>query len=111
MSTTTVVNLRREFYEIYIGRAGKGKDGYFGNPFRLTPDDRAAVLERYKTWFLERVRTDREFRHKVLSLRGKRLGCFCKPALCHGDVIAAWVDSQVEQNADFGSDSATKDGA
>jgi hypothetical protein len=92
---TTVVNLRRSGYDVYIGRAGKGLDGYFGNPFRLSPgDDRAAVLDRYRGWFLERIRADGEFRRKVLALRGKRLGCFCKPLACHGDVLAAWVDAQ-----------------
>jgi hypothetical protein len=25
----------------------------------------------------------------VLALRGKRLGCLCKPAPCHGDIIKA----------------------
>ena len=32
---TRVVNIRKEAYDVYIGRAGKGQDGYFGNPFRL----------------------------------------------------------------------------
>lgn len=92
---TQVVNLRRDSYDVYIGRAGHGKDGYFGNPFRLDKgDDRGAVLERYAAWMGERLRTDSEFRRRVLELRGKRLGCFCKPLACHGDVLAAWVDAQ-----------------
>lgn len=94
---TTVVNIKSgESYDVYIGRAGHGEDGYFGNPFRLTTDaSRASVLEQYRIWFLQRVATDREFRRRVLELRGKTLGCFCKPRACHGDVIAAWVDAQV----------------
>ena len=32
---TKVVNLYKEPYEVYIGRSGKGKDGYFGNPIKL----------------------------------------------------------------------------
>ena len=97
---TRVVNLRREPFDVYIVRAGKGQDGYFGNPFRLAKgDDRASVLERYRVWFLDRIRIDRDFRRRVLALRGKRLGCFCKPAACHGDVIAEWVDAQ-GHNAD-----------
>ncbi len=32
---TRVVNIRKKAYDVYIGRAGKGQDGYFGNPFRL----------------------------------------------------------------------------
>lgn len=80
--------------DVYIGRAGKGQTGEFGNPFVLTHEnDRAAVLERYKLWFLDRVNTDERFREKILALRGKKLGCFCSPRACHGDVIAQWIDS------------------
>lgn len=94
--STTVVNLRREKFDVYIGRAGKGQDGYFGNPFPLRdPNSRAEVLARYREWFHMRLRIDPDFKSRVLALRGKRLGCFCKPAACHGDVIAEWVDSEV----------------
>jgi hypothetical protein len=27
------------------------------------------------------------------ELRGKVLGCWCKPALCHGDVLAEFADA------------------
>ncbi len=30
---------------------------------------------------------------KVYSLAGKRLGCFCKPQACHGDVLADFLNS------------------
>lgn len=92
---TTVVNIRRESCDQYIGRAGHGEDGYFGNPFRLdSEDDRRECVLRYARWFRLRVERDAAFRRRVLALRGKRLGCFCKPRLCHGDVIARWVDAQ-----------------
>lgn len=94
---TTVVNLRFERYDVYIGRPGKGKDGYFGNPFALARQADAAardeVMARYEEYFRERVARDEEFRTRVLALRGKRLGCFCKPGRCHGDVIAAYVEA------------------
>lgn len=98
MARTRVVNLRREPYDVYIGRPGHGQDGYFGNPLRTPPQPgaRTTVLARYRDWFLWRVENDPEFRRRVLALRGKVLGCFCKPAACHGDVIAEWVDSQTE---------------
>lgn len=97
---TTVVNLHREPYDVYIGRAGHGHDGYFGNPFRICPAvPRDKVLARFHAYFLERLAEDPEFRRRVLELRGKRLGCFCKPLACHGDVIAAWLDSQPVEDA------------
>ena len=93
--TTTVVNLRREAFDVYIGRAGKGKDGTFGNPYRVSRwVDVEQALVSFRLYFLNRIDTDPEFKKRVLELRGKRLGCFCAPGLCHGDVISEWVNSQ-----------------
>lgn len=95
MTKTRVVNLRRERYDVYIGRAGQGEDGYFGNPYRLSAyGRRPELLELYRAWFLERIERDPVFRARILELRGKVLGCFCKPQACHGDVIAEWLDAQ-----------------
>lgn len=98
---TKVVNLRRERYDVYIGRArstGPNRDGYFGNPFvlpttRARPADRAAAIANYRTYLERRVATDEAFRARVLELRGKTLGCFCKPAPCHGDELVAWIEA------------------
>ena len=49
---TRVVNIRYEECDVYIGRAGKGCDGYFGNPYYLGKDgDRDEVLVKYKRYF------------------------------------------------------------
>lgn len=98
------VNLHREEFDVYIGRAGRGHDGYFGNPYRIghwcqrckRPHHNAeSTLTCYREYFAHRLVTDAEFKRRVLDLRGKRLGCFCKPGACHGDVIAEYVNSQV----------------
>jgi len=92
---TEVVNIHRTHCEVYIGRAGKGQSGYFGNPFQLGSEEvRGATIARYREYFLERIDTDPEFKRRVLSLRGKRLGCFCHPLPCHGDVIVEWLEGQ-----------------
>lgn len=95
---TTVVNIRdRQSGDVFIGRAGKGENGTFGNPFRLQSEEvRGATIERYRDWFLKRVDEDADFRRSVLGLRGKRLVCFCAPKSCHGDVIAAWLNNREE---------------
>lgn len=94
MPKTTVVNLTRDNYDVYIGRAGHGQDGYFGNPFRLSgEDERGATISKYKAYFNNRLNTDPEFKERVHALKGKRLGCFCKPEACHGDVIAEYVNN------------------
>jgi hypothetical protein len=93
---TTVVNLRQSPYDVYIGRAGHGKDGYFGNPFKLafdTPIHRKLILSKYREYFNNRLAIDPIFRDRIHSLKGKTLGCFCKPKLCHGDIIAEYLNS------------------
>jgi len=89
-----VVNLFKEPYDVYIGRAGKGQNGYFGNPFPLKKgEDRGATIERYKEYFYNRVETDSEFKSRILELKNKTLGCFCKPNSCHGDIIKEYLDN------------------
>jgi hypothetical protein len=97
---TSVVNLRSEQFDVYIGRAGRGFNGYFGNPIvRQQGEARGATIERFTRYFEQRIGSDNQFRQRVLQLRGKRLGCFCKPAACHGDVIAAWVNAHQEEGS------------
>ncbi len=98
MKLTTVVDIRYAPYEVYIGRAGHGFSGYWGNPFRLTdPLLRPEVLAKYRTHFYGRLLVDSEFKRRVLELRGRVLGCFCKPMACHGDVIAEYLNSLPEE--------------
>lgn len=107
MPTTTVVNLRSEFFDVYVGRVN-GSSEHFGNPFSYLPNSLALVkvpsrdaavsaftqwlagVSRYKDvepgrrlWILANLHT----------LKGKRLGCFCKPLDCHGDVLARLADA------------------
>ncbi len=84
---------------VYIGRPS-----IFGNPFRLrNPHDereRAAVLSRYRQWFLTRIATDPAFRAQIQTLHGRDLGCWCAPRACHGEVILAWLQSQPSAEGD-----------
>lgn len=92
---TTVVNIHHdEPYDIYIGRAGRGQDGYFGSP--CVGGSRSTNIRAFKAYFEARLKRDPEYKARVLALRGKRLGCHCAPMICHGDIIAAWVDAQPE---------------
>jgi len=79
----------------YIGRAGKGLVGYFGNPFRLKPGlAPGSTLAAYKEHFEKRLLSDPQFRARVEALRGKTLVCFCKPAPCHGDIISEYLNGK-----------------
>ena len=90
---TKVVNIYKDKYDVYIGRVGKGQDGYFGNPIRLTSEaQRGSTLEAYEKYLRKRLETDSEFKTRFLELDGKTLGCFCKPKPCHGDVIVKLLE-------------------
>lgn len=96
--TTTVVNIHTgDAFDVYIGRPGRGFDGYFGNPH--AHGSRRANVEAFKSYFAKRVAEDPEYRARVLALKGKILGCHCAPLLCHGHIMAAWIDSQKDDLA------------
>jgi hypothetical protein len=84
---TRVVNLRKEPYDIYIGRPSK-----WGNPFLIGKDGtREEVIKKYKDWFME---TD--LITEINELKGKRLGCYCKPLSCHGDFLVSLIELEAE---------------
>lgn len=83
---TTVVHCRKSNYDVYIGRPS-----VWGNPFVIGLDgNREEVIEKYKNYFLSQPKLVKQAIH---TLRGKKLGCFCHPKRCHGDVIAETVNS------------------
>lgn len=89
---TKVINIHHgEPYDVYCGRAGKGKDGYFGNPF--SDGTREENIERFRNYFYERVDTDPEFKQNVLELHKQVLGCFCKPKACHCDIYVEYLEN------------------
>ena len=95
---TSVVNILYEIHDIYIGRPGRGAAGIFGNPFKIGRDgNRDQVIEKYRKYFHEKLESDPVFKKEVQKLKGKRLGCFCKPMSCHGDVIAEYLDKEEER--------------
>lgn len=76
-----VVHCRKSPYDVYVGRPGP-----WGNPFPLSSSaSRDQVIERYRAWLL--AQPELVARAKT-ELRGKVLGCWCRPQACHGDVLA-----------------------
>jgi hypothetical protein len=71
---------------VYIGRDYlEFKDEGWGNPFHIGPDgNRKTVLGKYREWVLQQP----HLVARLPELRGKILGCWCKPLSCHGDVLA-----------------------
>lgn len=80
--TTRVVHCKKEPYDIYIGRPGK-----WGNPYKIGPDTRETVLEKFEAFLLSRP----DLLEQLSELEGKVLGCWCKPEACHGDILVKYI--------------------
>jgi hypothetical protein len=113
-----VVNIYHHHYDIYIGRPGKmipaeqiidSSKYHFGNPFAhdslmqrrykmIILPTRDMAVKAYHDWLLGRewqyVEPDRNewIRGNLHKLKGKILGCFCKPKSCHGDILVELVN-------------------
>ena len=92
---TTIVNLRNtNRFDCKIDRTS-----IFGNPHNIgfckicnALHDRKQCIEEYKKYFDKRILTDDCFRDSILSLKGRVLACWCKPLMCHGDVIIEYLE-------------------
>ena len=103
-----VVNLRTgDPWDVYCGRAGRGHDGYYGNPFKLTVDtreNRVEALQQFQAYFHSRLARDEEFKRRVEELPKYatggvlKLACFCVPRLCHASIIAEYLEGFLERN-------------
>jgi hypothetical protein len=75
-----VVHCKRARYDIYIGRPSR-----WGNPFRIGEHGtREQVIDLYEQWLLEQP----DLLASLGELAGMRLGCWCAPNWCHGEVLA-----------------------
>ena len=88
---------------VYIGRGGvvfvKGKRfppkaSIFCNPFIIDKDgNREEVLIKYEEYIRERLKAGNDpiFKGELMKLKGKNLGCWCKPEKCHGDILLKFI--------------------
>lgn len=94
-----VVNKKKDPYDVYIGRGSK-----WGNPYAIGVDgDRETVIEKFRIYLWASIRRGDITIQDLLELDGKTLGCFCKPAACHGDVLVravAWAKTRFNSLAD-----------
>ena len=82
---TMTVHCKRESFDVYIGRPSK-----WGNPFSIGKDgNREEVIQKYEQW----IKTQPHLVSALHELKGKTLGCWCKPKACHGDVLARIADN------------------
>lgn len=91
---TVVVNIRGKApYDIYIGRV-MGRIGLKGSPFAnpFKPERDAETIEEILEMYEAHVRSSPELMELLPTLEGQRLGCWCKPNRCHGDVLVKLLE-------------------
>lgn len=95
---TSVVNVKKEDFDVYIGRASPGYlASPFCNPFKLGADGtREQVLAKFEEYFVKKLAGDPSLNLSFALLKGSRLGCWCKPQACHGDILARLLDGAPE---------------
>lgn len=89
-----VVHCKKQRYDIYIGRGSK-----WGNPFshkhgtkaKYVVGSREEAISAYREWILNG--DGRHLLKDLHELKGKVLGCWCKPLACHGDVLEELTNS------------------
>jgi hypothetical protein len=119
ISTTRVVNVRvsniRPAYNnlnewiadpanVYIGRGrvvfyNGGRypafDSVWANPFKVDAKmSRDESIRKYRQYLTDCLASGRITREQLRSLRGKTLGCWCKPEACHGDVLVEMCENE-----------------
>lgn len=107
---TTIVNIRRDACEVYCGRR-KGTNKHYGNPFSHLADipttvqvqNREEACNRFESWIREETDHDVESIRRLWilanlkNLRGKVLGCFCKPLRCHCETYLALLNEEADE--------------
>ena len=84
---TRVVNVENEPCDVYIGRPSK-----WGNPFKISKNvSREEAISKYEAYIM----SNPDLIEALPELIGKRLGCFCAPEPCHGDILKIMVEDEI----------------
>lgn len=86
---TLIVNRMREPHEVYIGRGT-----IWGNPYSVEEFGRVKCIQLYREYIQHAIDTQPEnILPELQKLKGKVLGCWCKPKMCHGDVLIEFIET------------------
>ena len=84
---------------VYIGRRTELLEGSkWANPFRISSSNsREKVVKLYELY----IRNNRVLLGDIHELKGKNLGCWCRPRLCHGNVLEKLISDFLENTIIF----------
>lgn len=86
-----VVHCKKEEFDIYVGRGSK-----WGNPYshkegtlaEHVVGSRREAIEKFEEYLL----SNEDLMSSLNELKGKVLGCWCKPKSCHGDILLKYAN-------------------
>lgn len=86
-----VVHCKKEEFDVYIGRGSK-----WGNPYshkegtlaEHVVGSRVEAIKKYEEYLL----SSEDLMRSLPELKGKVLGCWCKPKSCHGDILLKYAN-------------------
>ena len=89
--TPRVVHCKREEFDVYIGRGSR-----WGNPYshkvgtlaEHVVESRTEAIQKFEEYLL----SNEELMASLPDLKGKILGCWCKPKSCHGDILLRYAN-------------------
>ena len=89
--TPRVVHCKKEEFDVYIGRGS-----VWGNPYSHREGtlaehivgSRSEAIQKYEEYLL----SNEDLMRRLPELKGKVLGCWCKPKSCHGDVLLKYAN-------------------
>ena len=90
-SKPRVVHCKKEPFDVYVGRGSK-----WGNPYshkegtlaEEVVESRSEAVKKYEEYLL----TNEDLMSSLHELKGKVLGCWCKPKSCHGDILLKYAN-------------------
>jgi hypothetical protein len=66
-------------------------DSKFANPFTVKDHGLEKCIELYRVHIKKQIAEGKITRAELDALKGKTLGCWCKPGPCHGDVLLEFI--------------------
>ena len=86
-----VVHCKKEEFDVYVGSGSK-----WGNPYshkvgtlaEHVVGSRREAIQKFEDYLL----SNEELMESLSELKGKTLGCWCKPKSCHGDILLRYAN-------------------
>ena len=89
--TPRVVHCKKEEFDVYIGRGSKWGNHYSHKEGTLAEEvveSRTEAIKKYEEYLL----SNEDLMSSLSELKGKVLGCWCKPKSCHGDILLKYAN-------------------